>query len=296
MANGKLVLPRFSFSATMDKIRGAGWIVLNIFRGCNIITLAAICASAWIMIVTAGLPNAFFFFDAASHFFFSCTCVFLIVSETGVFSGYFERNWPVFSYAHSFTWLGVTMIIMGCNTFGSLAQPIRSQEKLGLPMWRLVLASGILAFIFGLLNLIVSFIWRDSQEGITARHIRNDGNLAKGMSSKSSTGSATSSMRSHSVREDKKGNRFTRFFGAGGDKNSDSKFRVTKSIITHPRPPSPGDVDVEAAHGGYGLASSDHSDDRRSPVVPELKRPPTAMHPAFTGGSRYSEASHIGRF
>jgi hypothetical protein len=35
--------------------------------------------------------------------------------------------------------------------------------------------------------------------------------------------------------------------------------------------------------------------DRGSPVVPGLQRPPSALHPAYTGVSRYSEA-HMDRF
>lgn len=287
----------------MDKIRGAGWIVLNILRGCNIITLLTICVSAWIMIVTGGLPNAFFFFDAASHFFFSCTAIFLVISETGVFSSYFEHNWPVLSYSHSFIWLGITMLIMGCSTLGALAHPARSQERLGLPMWRAIIASGLLALIFGFINLVVSLIWRDSQNGITARHVRNDGSLAKGM-----VGSAegkgfsdtSSSVRSNSLRSRDggytsptaraaPGNRITRLFGrvAGGVSGGAAGLKISKPIPN---------ADLEAAYHSREPQPVVDDDDRRSPVVPELKRPPTAMHPAFTGGSRYSEVSHLNRF
>ena len=284
----------------MDKIRGSGWIVLNILRGCNIITFLAICVASWIMIVTGGIPNAFFFFDAVSHFFFSCTAIFLIISESGIFSSYFERNWPVFSYSHSFVWLGCTMLIMGCSALGALAQPARSQEKLGLPMWRVILASGILALLFGIVNLVVSLIYRDARAGITARHVRNDGSLAKGMGAAKSFTDASSSVRSASVRSregpaEKQPNRFTRFFGVGGGVgggSGESRLKISKPIPN---------ADLEAAyHAREPQPMSSHSaavaDDRSSPVVPELKRPPTAMHPAFTGGSRYSEVSHMTRF
>jgi hypothetical protein len=52
--------------------------------------------------------------------------------------------------------------------------------------------------------------------------------------------------------------------------------------ISHPMP-------QQQPHDDYDIERG--SQDRASPIVPEVQRPPTALHPAFTGGSRYSEAN-----
>lgn len=46
---------------------GAGYIVLNVIRACNIIVLLAIVAASMVMLVKTFVVSKFFFFDGVSH-------------------------------------------------------------------------------------------------------------------------------------------------------------------------------------------------------------------------------------
>ncbi|EOO00013.1 hypothetical protein UCRPA7_4456 [Phaeoacremonium minimum UCRPA7] len=260
-----------------SKIRGSGLVVLNILRCFNIIGLLTVVAASWIMIVMTGVKNNFFFFDAAAHFFTSSVAVFLLISEVNLFKNYFARNWPVLSMEHSFTWLGVAMIIMGCQVLGNLNKPSASIDNLGLPMWRLVLAAGILSITFGFFNLVSSLIYRDGKNGITARMVRIDGQLAAAPIK--DTAYDYDSTRSASIRQEKRGTRFGLRFPI-----RHSKIKISKPI--------PQNQDLESAYDHQEDRGDDTwAEDRASPVVPDIQRPPTALHPIHRPDHRYSEAA-----
>jgi hypothetical protein len=80
--------------------------------------------------------------------------VFLLVSECSIFKDYFARVWPMLSPAHGFNFLGCAMLVLGNNILGNLNKEATSQKSLGLPFWRLVIASGIVVFIFGFANIV----------------------------------------------------------------------------------------------------------------------------------------------
>lgn len=80
--------------------------------------------------------------------------VFLITSEVSLFRAYFARNWPLLSPTHGFITLAIAMLVLGINIMGNLNKPSGSQEALGTPFWRVVIASGILIFILGWINLL----------------------------------------------------------------------------------------------------------------------------------------------
>lgn len=46
------------------------------------------------------------------------------------------------------------MIILGVSVLGNLNRPAMGQEDLGLAFWRIVISSGILAMVFGVLNVL----------------------------------------------------------------------------------------------------------------------------------------------
>lgn len=270
-----------------SKVRGSGHLILNALRAFTIINLVSVMVSSWAMIVLSGLTGQFYFFDTMTLFFVFAIAVFLAISEFNLFKNYFENNWPVLSPSHSLAWLGLVMVIVGCQVLSNLNKNVYSSENLGMPIWRLVLASGILAITFGFFNMIASVIFRDSKQGITARHIRSDGNLARPMDPYDSySGRDGFSQRSDSLRKKEEGNfatrRITQMY-AGVKNFRKSKIHISKPIIQ----PSGGDLE----QGG----DEDRQHDRASPIVPAVQRPPTALHPAFTGSSRYSEA-HLDRF
>jgi hypothetical protein len=113
---------------------GPGYITLNVLRFCNIIVLLLLVVASWIMLVMTVKTSNFFFFDGAAHFIMSVIGIFLIVSEVG----FFKKS----------------MIALGFITLGNLNKVATSVQSLGLPMWRVVIASGILNSLFGLFNLI----------------------------------------------------------------------------------------------------------------------------------------------
>ena len=104
--------------------------------------------------------------------------VFLLASEFSLFRSFFARNWPLLSPAHGFVALALAMIVLGINMLGNLNKEVASQESLGLAFWRVVIAAGILIFILGCMNLIASYVFRDSSKGITARQVRAHGAVA----------------------------------------------------------------------------------------------------------------------
>jgi len=78
----------------------------------------------------------------------------LIISEVGLFSGYFARNWPSLSVEHGFVSLASAMIVLGVHVLSCLNQSSNSKEHLGMAFWRVVIMAGILNLILGVLNLV----------------------------------------------------------------------------------------------------------------------------------------------
>ncbi len=92
--------------------------------------------------------------------------------------------------------LGVTMILLGNAILGNLNKEATSQESLGLAFWRIVIASGIVVIVMGLVNIfsvsphicvvklqahfmLQSYIFRDTKIGLNARQVRSHGAVAE---------------------------------------------------------------------------------------------------------------------
>ncbi|SPO03450.1 uncharacterized protein DNG_06133 [Cephalotrichum gorgonifer] len=278
-----------------SRLRGSGHLILNVVRACNIITLLAIAAVSWVMIVMTAIRGTFFFFDAASQFFTSVIAITLILTELSLLEPYFRRTWPVFSPAHGFAWLGAALVVMGCQVLGNLNESAIQPGKIGREIHNLVLATGILSLTFGAANMVATLLFADRKAGINARMIRSDGNLAEASKGdhdyQSSAGSAS---RSGSVREsdeekESAPKRWTRRFTLAAG-------RGLKAKIGHPilQPQDPHH-DLESQYPPRS-PHSDVRDSRSSPIVPGIKRPDTAMHPLNTRRSVYSEVSYLPRF
>ena len=154
---------------------GAGFIILNILRGCNVISLALVAVASWIMLVMTVKTSNFFFFDGCAHFITSVISIALIVSEVNLLKSWFARWAPLLSPESGLVFLGLSMIGIGFNILGNLNKSATSQETLGLPMWRVVIASGILSSLMGLFNIIGTYVFCDSKLGITGRQVRSHG-------------------------------------------------------------------------------------------------------------------------
>ncbi|KAI9887598.1 MAG: hypothetical protein M1823_000582 [Watsoniomyces obsoletus] len=163
---------------TSKPLAGPGYVVLNILRIMNIIALIMVIVASWVMLVKTFVVSKFFFFDAVSHLVTSVVGLFLITSEIQLFKSYFAKNWPLLSPSSGLVTLGVIMVVLGVSTLGNLNKEATSQASLGTSFWRIVISAGILVAILGLLNIILSFIFRDRDLGITARQVRSKGAVA----------------------------------------------------------------------------------------------------------------------
>ncbi|RXG49468.1 hypothetical protein VDGE_06769 [Verticillium dahliae] len=266
-----------------SRLRGSGHLILNVFRAFNIIGLLAVATASWVLIVMSGLTGNFFFFEAVSHAFTSATAALLICSELNLFKRYFATRWPVLSPYHGLTWLGIAMVVMGCHILGNLNRRSVTSKNMGPHLWRLVLAAGILSITFGFFNIVSSLVFRDSDNGITARNIRSDGAIATSSTKNSFTDAY--STRSNSVRNEKSFRRLTQKIAPWA---ASGKLKISKPIRVT-------DDDVEAK-GHDDQHSNPYPEDRSSPIMPDVARPPTALHPINTRFTSYSEASHMNRF
>lgn len=172
--------------------------------------------------------------------------MFLTASELSLFRNYFARNWPLLSPAHGFVTLAMLMIVLGINMLGNLNKPATSQKSLGLAFWRVVIASGIVVFIMGWVNLIASYVFRDRGNNITARQVRAHGAVAASMTPKaqsvvSSTPSAPELAQTYinanntPVTPSKSGNPF-RFLSSDRRQSILPSYHTASST---PAPPSP---------------------------------------------------------
>ncbi|KAK2590158.1 hypothetical protein QQS21_012169 [Conoideocrella luteorostrata] len=262
-------------------VKGAGMVILQILRIFTMVTLAAIAASCWVLIIKVDKGRSYFVFECASLCFTSFISVFLLVSEWPPHKSirnYYRQSWPVFSDYHGLTWLGTALLMIGCNILGNLNKPANDKENLGPHFSKLVLASAILAITFGLLNIIGALVWRDGKEGINSRDIRSSGSLAK--SRRQSLPDYSSSAGSSYYQKEKPQKAlFSMLWGKKKDNGEKTPARpyISGPIQTHK------DVERDGGHG-----------DRQSPVVPGLRRPDTALHPMHDRNSNYS-AAHMSR-
>ncbi|KAI9753256.1 MAG: hypothetical protein M4579_005269 [Chaenotheca gracillima] len=195
-------------------LAGPGYIILNVLRVMNIISLLLVAAASAVMLVktiiisnVSQIPrerqsvhtddHKFFFFNALNHLIVLAVSLFLIVSELSLFQSYFYRNWPLLSTTSSLITLGCAMIVVGVALLGNLNNKATSQDSLGLPFWQLVVAAGIIVCVMGGFNLIANFVFSDRHTPVTARQVRCDGATASKKSSPApSLGSNASPRRS----------------------------------------------------------------------------------------------------
>ncbi|KAI1842722.1 hypothetical protein JX265_005048 [Neoarthrinium moseri] len=252
------------------KSKGWGFLALNFVRGINIIVLATIAVSSAVLMVVSKMPDGYTFFSDISLAFLITVCFFLGLSELGIWGAFFERNWPAFGPGRGLTWLGFSMIMMGSHTLGKLSDSRNSKENMGVIFWNLCMAAGILALIFGFVNVFMSWFF-GKRLGRNVRVFRQNGATEPEEGWPQSD--VYSSHSSGSVRKEK--SRRTTLFGFGKKKPE-----ISAPIAHH---------DMEK---GMPLES------RGSPIAPEIQRPPTLQHPAMRRGSmsHYSVASEITRF
>jgi lipid-A-disaccharide synthase-like uncharacterized protein len=113
--------------------------------------------------------NQFFIFEAAMNVVVASIAIVLIVSEVGLFSGYFARNWPSLSLEHGFVSLASAMLVLGVHVLSCLNQSSNSKEHLGMAFWRVVIMAGILNLILGVFNLVAVSLFINALTSSCAR-------------------------------------------------------------------------------------------------------------------------------
>lgn len=342
-------MPQYLFHNTAAKmlsmqenssLMGPAWYILQTLRVGNIIALLSVAISSMIMVIKTNIVTNFFVFQAISHTVTCGVALMLLVSELPqprFVASFYQHNWPTFSTVdacnrgHSLAWLGAWMLGMGVWVLGSL-NAIDLIADLSFPLWRLTLASGLLAIIFGVFNVMVSIIFRNSAHQITVRMIREHGANVYNVRHASvnydlDRATLNSSVRSNSIRKEKP-MQFHHPFPAAVNRLSNNRFSklfmkkpvISGPIIQETQPDVEAQYPVEEPEvRGSWEATSPQT--RRSPIAPHVQvsrtkawlsslpeehltdassvqRPPTALHPAYGCGrsSIYSEASHINRF
>ncbi|KAI2468238.1 hypothetical protein F4781DRAFT_274886 [Annulohypoxylon bovei var. microspora] len=256
--------------------QGSAFVILQVIRACNIAVLLAVIFVSGVMMYYAKMPNGFQFFNDISLAFVIAVAGLLFWTELPVNFGkrIIGQNWPVLGEDRGFTWFGIAMILMGSHLLGALSNSTYNNKDVPFQVWQAIMGAGIIAIAFGATNVIASLVFSNRASGVHAREIRNNGATTRDVNFTEEY----DSYRSNSIRKEKTKSKW--FFGKG----------ESKPKISHPIA-----HDVEYGHND----DLPIVDDRSSPIIPDVKRPPTALHPAYNAGSRasrYSEASHLDRF
>ncbi|KAJ9501452.1 hypothetical protein H2202_003246 [Exophiala xenobiotica] len=262
---------------------GAGYVVLNVIRVMNIIALLSVVGASSVMLVKTFIVSKFFFFDACEHVIRIIMSGFLIVTELPLFKTYISRNWPLFSYRSSFVMLGVAMVFLGNSILGNLNKEATSQKSLGLPFWRLVIASGIIVLVMGPINILTSFIFRDKKAHLTARQVRSHGAVASHKADVEASTPKPPSRRSH-----------YRSFFLGTKRDTLPPYNSRKTTQQNDMVETPkmhlaisSPFQSQTSAQSPGGASSKYSQSPKSEryfMSPEVNRPDLAHHPAITHG------------
>ncbi|KEF53958.1 uncharacterized protein A1O9_09753 [Exophiala aquamarina CBS 119918] len=266
---------------------GAGYVVLNVIRVMNIIAFLSIIAASSVMLVKTFVVSKFFFFDACEHVIRIIMGGFLILTELPLFKTYFSRNWPLFSHRSGFVMLGFVMIFLGISILGNLNKEATSQKSLGLPFWRVVIASGIVVLVLGPINILASYVFRDKHSHLTARQVRSHGAVASHKADVEASTPKPPSRKSHyrsfflGSKRDSLPSYYSRKNADRGEMGQTPKMHMAISS------PFPQDASLVRTAQSPGASSSKYSQSPKSEryaMSPELNRPNLARHPAMTQG------------
>lgn len=187
----------------------------------------------------------------------------LILTEVGIFRRYTANNWPLLSPSSGFLTLGVLMIILGISVLGNLNKTATSEQSLGGTFWRLVIASGIVVSIMGVVNIFATFMFRNKDLDITARQVRAHGSTAPQKVYVSPSTSRSSPRRSFHLKRRSASETLPSY-------RTDNQPKYQTRNVSAPMPAT---SHVREYKG----------DEEAVPVVNGVQRPDLAAHPAFQG-------------
>ncbi|CAF9908848.1 MAG: hypothetical protein GOMPHAMPRED_006335 [Gomphillus americanus] len=162
------------------KINGVGYLILNILRVLNIISLLGAVAAAIVLLIKTFIVNGYFFFDSIIHVVIFVFSIFLLISEAPIFERiriWYSNNFPLLSYQSGVATLGLFMVIDGSLVLSNLNNDYANSADYGRSFYSAVIAGGLLPFIVGILNIIASLLFRNRKQGITSRMIRKYGSV-----------------------------------------------------------------------------------------------------------------------
>ncbi|KAK2731940.1 hypothetical protein FQN55_004415 [Onygenales sp. PD_40] len=280
-------------------LAGLGYMILNFLRAMNIGSLLLIIAASGVMLAKTNIETNFFFFDSFIHVVvagmsgkliflsdyplqlwltdFMLAVGVLFCTELSLFADYFSRNWPLYGRDSGFVAFGATMGLLGMSTLASLNTKANSEESMGLAFWRTVLGAGILAIIFGILSILVSFIFRDRRLGVTARHVRAHGAVAAQKVDNRNSSAMTSSRNSDGTKPYSLNrqspclpiyNEYTSHVGRTPSSTTSSTLKKTTRF--------PVNISSPMNHEAAQFATVEGS--------PSFAPPQSAIHPALRGG------------
>ncbi|KAL6714860.1 hypothetical protein ACLMJK_007120 [Lecanora helva] len=264
-------------------LAGPGYIVLNVIRVLNLITLTAVAAASFAMLVKTFNISKFFFFDGVSHLITGILSLALVITEIGLFRRYTTTNWPLLSPSSGFVTLGVLMIIIGVSTLGNLNKTATSEKSLGHSAWSLVIAAGILVSVLGFVNIAASYAFRQKALDISARQVRAHGSTAPQKVDPYMTPPMTSRSNTMKSRRSFMLNRNRRTMSETLPRyNSQAGAAPSNRNISNPLPV----VGKSEKFGG------EEHEEGPSPQTPEpppmvngIQRPDLALHPAYQNRS-----------
>ncbi|KAI0113776.1 hypothetical protein GGR51DRAFT_25145 [Nemania sp. FL0031] len=244
--------------------QGHAYIILQVIRFCNVAVLLAVMVASILMLIFAKLPNGFQFFADIVHalvFFFAALLIYTEIGLWGRGQALVARAWPMLGPDRGFSGLGAIMILIGCHLLGGLNSGLYSEDSVPSQIPQVIIGAGIVTITFGFTNIFASLLFKN--ERVRAREVRQAGATTRDVNFNDNYSSRSNSTR--------------------------------KPNISGPMP-----MNDTFQHGTSDYYAEDNKsvtsyDTRHSPIMPEISRPPTAMHPA-NRVTHYSEASHIDRF
>ncbi|TGJ85339.1 hypothetical protein E0Z10_g3410 [Xylaria hypoxylon] len=247
-------------------VQGHAYIILQVIRFCNVAVLLAVMVASVLMLIFAKLPNGFQFFADIVHalvFFFAALLIFTEIGLWGKGQAFIARAWPMLGPDRGFTGLGSIMILIGCHLLGGLNNGTYTEDGVPSQISQVIIGAGIISLAFGFTNVLASLMFKN--EKVRAREVRSAGATTRDVIFNDNY---SSSSRSNSTR---------------------------KPEISGPMPMN----DQFQRDNSEFYPEDDKSltsfDSRHSPIMPQISRPPTALHP-INRTTHYSEASHIDRF
>lgn len=151
------------------------FIILNMIRGLNILTLLACELATGSLLVKTSNPSVGWFnlFDAAEKALMMLFGMFLLYSEIPKLPrGWINRNWPLFGNSAGFSAFAACLYFMACDVLSYLTKAGVDKKHIGGDFYRMCQAAGLMTLVVASINLIATFTLQDKRRGLTARQVR----------------------------------------------------------------------------------------------------------------------------